>query len=208
MGRRDQGQLHRRHRRSAFPICCGRRSAPPPAARPGRCISNCAATPARCWTTRPISISSFEKRFAQYPAFRPEAEPDAVKAAVDALKRAAKPIIVVGGGAVASGAGAELLKLAETLQIPIATSLHAKSARPGQSSAGRRRAGQLLALVREPGRGGGRPRLLHRQPHRRPGDERLADSEDRHARRYSSTSTRTSWGATTRTRSRCTATRR
>ena len=69
----------------------------------------------------------FEKRFAQYPAFRPEAEPDAVKAAVEALKRAAKPIIVAGGGAVKSGAGAELLKLAETLQIPIATSLHARA---------------------------------------------------------------------------------
>jgi acetolactate synthase-1/2/3 large subunit len=72
----------------------------------------------------------FEKRFAQYPAFRPEAEPDAVKAAIDALKRAAKPIIVVGGGAVASGAGAELLKLAEKLQIPVATSLHARTLVP------------------------------------------------------------------------------
>jgi len=72
----------------------------------------------------------FEKRFAQYPAFRPEAEPDSVKAAIDALKRAAKPIIVVGGGAVASGAGAELLKLAEKLQIPVATSLHARALVP------------------------------------------------------------------------------
>ena len=69
----------------------------------------------------------FEKRFAQYPAFRPEAEPAAVKAAVDALRKAAKPIIVVGGGAVKSGAGAELIKLAEALQIPIATSLHARA---------------------------------------------------------------------------------
>jgi acetolactate synthase-1/2/3 large subunit len=72
----------------------------------------------------------FEQRFARYPAFRPEAEPDAVKAAVDALKRAAKPIIVAGGGAVKSGAGAELLKLAEALQIPVATSLHARALVP------------------------------------------------------------------------------
>jgi acetolactate synthase-1/2/3 large subunit len=70
---------------------------------------------------------TFEKRFAQFPAFRPAAEPEAVEAAVEALKRAAKPIIVAGGGAVKSGAGAELLKLAETLQIPIATSLHARA---------------------------------------------------------------------------------
>ncbi|MCC7484636.1 MAG: thiamine pyrophosphate-binding protein [Burkholderiales bacterium] len=69
----------------------------------------------------------FEKRFARFPAFRPLAEPEAVKAAVDALRKAAKPIIVVGGGAVKSGAGAELIRLAETLQVPIATSLHARA---------------------------------------------------------------------------------
>jgi len=69
----------------------------------------------------------FEKRFAQFPAFRPEAEPAAVKAAVAALVQAAKPIIVAGGGVVASGAGAELVKLAELLAIPVATSLHARA---------------------------------------------------------------------------------
>ena len=73
---------------------------------------------------------AFEKRFAQFPAFRPEAEPSAVKAAVAALAQAAKPVIVAGGGTVASGAGAELVKLAEMLQIPIATSLHAKALVP------------------------------------------------------------------------------
>jgi acetolactate synthase-1/2/3 large subunit len=71
-----------------------------------------------------------EERFARFPAFRPEAEPSAVKAAVAALRQAAKPIIVAGGGAVSSGAGAELLELAETLQIPVATSLHAKALVP------------------------------------------------------------------------------
>jgi acetolactate synthase-1/2/3 large subunit len=35
--------------------------------------------------------------------------------------------------------------------------------------------------VRQQGDRGGGPRVLHRQPHRRTGDERLADSEDRHA---------------------------
>ena len=72
----------------------------------------------------------FEPRFAQFPAFRPEAEPSAVKEAVAALKQAAKPIIVAGGGVVSSGAGAELLKLAEKLQIPVATSLHARAVVP------------------------------------------------------------------------------
>ena len=41
----------------------------------------------------------FEERFKSFPAFRPAAEPSAVKAAVAALAKAAKPIIVAGGGA-------------------------------------------------------------------------------------------------------------
>lgn len=72
----------------------------------------------------------FEQRFTHFPAFRPEAEPSAVRAAVAELVKAAKPIIVAGGGAVSSGAGAEIIKLAEMLQIPIATSLHAKALVP------------------------------------------------------------------------------
>jgi acetolactate synthase-1/2/3 large subunit len=72
----------------------------------------------------------FEKQFSQFPSFRPEAEPSAIKAAVAALAQAAKPIIVAGGGAVSSGAGAEILKLAEILSIPIATSLHARAIVP------------------------------------------------------------------------------
>ena len=72
----------------------------------------------------------FEERFKHVPSFRPEAEPFSVKAAVAALANAAKPIIVAGGGAVSSGAGAEIIELAEMLQIPIATSLHAKALVP------------------------------------------------------------------------------
>jgi acetolactate synthase-1/2/3 large subunit len=69
----------------------------------------------------------FEERFARYPAFRPEPEPAAVKAAVELLAQAAKPIIVAGGGVVASGAAAEAVKFAELLSIPVATSLNARA---------------------------------------------------------------------------------
>ena len=69
---------------------------------------------------------TFETRYARFPAYRPEAEPGAIRMAIEALHSASKPIIVAGGGAVASGAGAELVKLAELLSIPVATSLHAK----------------------------------------------------------------------------------
>jgi acetolactate synthase-1/2/3 large subunit len=73
---------------------------------------------------------TWEERYMRFPAFRPAAEPEAVKAALAVLARASKPIIVAGGGAAASGAGPEILKLAETLAIPIATSLNAKSIVP------------------------------------------------------------------------------
>jgi acetolactate synthase I/II/III large subunit len=71
-----------------------------------------------------------EERFTHYPAFRPEPEPDAVRAALSALEQAAQPIIVAGGGVTSSGAAAEVLRLAELLSIPIATSLHAKAIVP------------------------------------------------------------------------------
>jgi acetolactate synthase-1/2/3 large subunit len=70
----------------------------------------------------------WEERFMKVPAFRPEPEPDAVRAALDVLARAERPVILAGGGVVWSGAEAELVKLAELLQIPVATSLNAKAA--------------------------------------------------------------------------------
>jgi len=71
-----------------------------------------------------------EERFTHYPAFRPVAELAAIKEAIAELMKASRPIIVAGGGAASSGAGPEIIKLAETLSIPIATSLHAKSIVP------------------------------------------------------------------------------
>ena len=72
----------------------------------------------------------FEERFMHFPAFRPEADSADTKAALALLKQAAKPIIVAGGGVVASGAEAEIVKLAELLSIPVATSLRARAAIP------------------------------------------------------------------------------
>jgi acetolactate synthase-1/2/3 large subunit len=69
---------------------------------------------------------TFEERFSRYPAFRPEPEADAVAAAAGVLAQADKPIIVAGGGVTSSGAAEEVVRLAERLSIPIATSLHAK----------------------------------------------------------------------------------
>jgi acetolactate synthase I/II/III large subunit len=70
----------------------------------------------------------WEERFMKVPAFRPEPEPDAVRAALDVLARAQRPVIIAGGGVIWSGAESELAELAELLQIPVATSLNAKAA--------------------------------------------------------------------------------
>jgi acetolactate synthase I/II/III large subunit len=67
-----------------------------------------------------------ESRFTQVPAFRPEPEPAALREAARILASASRPIIVAGGGVVASGAGAEVVALAEAMQIPLATSMNAK----------------------------------------------------------------------------------
>jgi len=72
----------------------------------------------------------WEHRFNQVPAFRPEPEMADVRAAAIALAQAERPIIIAGGGVVWSGAEAELRKLAEMLNIPVATSLNAKAALP------------------------------------------------------------------------------
>jgi acetolactate synthase I/II/III large subunit len=72
-----------------------------------------------------------EAQFARVPAFRPEPEAAHVKAALELLQKAERPIIIAGGGARASGAGKELVALAEALQIPVATSLNGKDVIPG-----------------------------------------------------------------------------
>jgi acetolactate synthase-1/2/3 large subunit len=71
-----------------------------------------------------------EEKFTQVPAFRPMPEAARVAEAAQALKKAKRPVIVACGGARLSGAGPEVLKLAKTLSIPVATSLNGKSLIP------------------------------------------------------------------------------
>src|SRR5262249_36413211 len=67
-----------------------------------------------------------EKHFGSVPAFRPVADAEHVRAAVDMLAKAQKPMMVAGGGVVASQGQVELVALAEKLQVPVAASLTAK----------------------------------------------------------------------------------
>jgi acetolactate synthase I/II/III large subunit len=72
-----------------------------------------------------------EPQFSRAPAFRPRPDEENVRAALRLLEDSARPVIVAGGGVRASGAQAELVALAEALQIPVATSLNGKDAVPG-----------------------------------------------------------------------------
>ena len=72
-----------------------------------------------------------EPQFARVPPFRPEPERANVIAALKLLQEAERPVFVAGGGVRASGAGPELVALAERLGIPVATSLNGKDSIPG-----------------------------------------------------------------------------
>ncbi|MGH8953368.1 MAG: thiamine pyrophosphate-binding protein [Acidimicrobiia bacterium] len=72
-----------------------------------------------------------EPQFASVPPFRPVAPDTDLVRALDLLRAAERPVIVAGGGVRASGAGPALIELAESLRIPVATSLNGKDVIPG-----------------------------------------------------------------------------
>ena len=71
-----------------------------------------------------------EKQFSGFPAYRPEPEAEQVQAAARLLASAERPVMVAGGGVIASAAQGELVRLAEKLSIPVATSPTGKGAIP------------------------------------------------------------------------------
>jgi acetolactate synthase-1/2/3 large subunit len=64
--------------------------------------------------------------FGSAPAMRTRPAPELVQRAADAIARAERPVIVAGGGVLTSGAWEELTRFAETLNIPVATSINGK----------------------------------------------------------------------------------
>jgi acetolactate synthase-1/2/3 large subunit len=64
------------------------------------------------------------------PRTRSGADPQAIEAAVRKLATAKNPYVYVGAGVLASEATAELVRLAELLTLPVATTLNGKSAFP------------------------------------------------------------------------------
>ncbi|WP_238013253.1 thiamine pyrophosphate-binding protein [Dactylosporangium sp. AC04546] len=72
-----------------------------------------------------------EPDFARVPPIRPAPEDERVSAVLALLAAAERPVIVAGGGVRSSGAGPELVALAEALRIPVATSANGKDTIPG-----------------------------------------------------------------------------
>ncbi|MGE5620852.1 MAG: thiamine pyrophosphate-binding protein [Sphingomonadaceae bacterium] len=71
-----------------------------------------------------------EEQFSSFPAYRPEPIAGQVQQAARSLASAERPVIVAGGGVIASGAQAEVVRLAERLSIPVATSPTGKGTIP------------------------------------------------------------------------------
>jgi len=65
-------------------------------------------------------------RYGQFPANRLTPPAEDIAAAADALLAAKRPIILAGGGVVASGAMEEVQELAEMLDVPVATTYMGK----------------------------------------------------------------------------------
>src|SRR5437763_7232438 len=61
-----------------------------------------------------------------YPSYRTQAPRALLEGMLDALWAAQRPVIVAGGGAVLSGAWDEITQIAETLHIPVATTINGK----------------------------------------------------------------------------------
>lgn len=71
-----------------------------------------------------------EDIYGEYPAHRPVADHGKIRAAIDVLLAAERPVIVCGQGALISKASRVILELAELLQIPVATTTPGKGTIP------------------------------------------------------------------------------
>jgi acetolactate synthase-1/2/3 large subunit len=71
-----------------------------------------------------------EERYSRCPAYRTVPEKNDILRADQLLADSQRPVIVAGRGAIVSGAGPELQKLAERLSIPVVSSVDGKSLLP------------------------------------------------------------------------------
>jgi acetolactate synthase I/II/III large subunit len=74
----------------------------------------------------PVSALYAESACRGYPSYRIQAPRASLESMLDALLAAQRPVMVAGGGAVLSGAWQEMTCIAETLHIPVATTINGK----------------------------------------------------------------------------------
>lgn len=70
------------------------------------------------------------KKYSRFPANRSRPDPEDVEALAKVLVNAQYPVIVAGGGVIISRAWNEVIQLAETFMIPVATTLNGKGTIP------------------------------------------------------------------------------
>src|SRR5262245_13375290 len=108
----------------------------------------------------PVDVAQMEVGNFEYlpvsprPRVRSGADPDAISAAIDLIGNAERPYVYVGAGVLFSEATDELVRFAELLTLPVATTLNGKSAFPenhqlalGIGGFGRASYGSLPATV-------------------------------------------------------------
>ena len=118
--------------------------------------------------------------FGAAPAMRIVPDQALVERAAAELAAATRPVIVAGGGVLTSGAWNELTLLAETLNIPVATSINGKGSIAGDERCrDRRHRRQRSAAVRECLPGRRRSRALRRITDRLDDDVPLDAAADR-----------------------------
>jgi acetolactate synthase-1/2/3 large subunit len=75
-------------------------------------------------------VARIDPRFSTFPAHRPVAAPEDLKAALDLLAGAERPLLILGGGVVRSGAQEVAAAFARELGVPVATTVAGKGSIP------------------------------------------------------------------------------
>lgn len=96
--------------------------------RPGPVFIECAWDLFKGEYTGPSPVT--DPKLAALPSYRPTPGVNDIDAAITLLQEAKQPILLAGGGCWSSGAREEITRLAETLGIPVATTLSGKGILP------------------------------------------------------------------------------
>lgn len=95
--------------------------------RPGPVVVLCPADLMGVETDAAVYV---ESDYTKFPATRTRASRQSIERAAEVFMSAARPLIVAGGGALASGAWPQILELAERYRTPVATTMNGRGVIP------------------------------------------------------------------------------